>query len=399
MAQKALSLLLLSNSDGAYGDIPERVALEMSRPLLDRALDGDPDLAEAHAVLGLWYSQQTVGGDPQAIASLRRALEINPNMTNAINWLASELAGADNYGETVRLYESVVERDPLFAPAFNNLMFAYIQSRKVDRADALVSRVERITGESPNVLFARGAFAMANGQLAPAIQDLARAYEYNQSASVVRLWYGTALSFVGDYDAAIEVATNADKLIPLELAGRHDEASEVFSSLQRVVYDEGTLRSIGDWMLFQDRPDELIGFLEQLAGDESDWISVQPRPEQLWGAAHLTNVAYALQATGRDEDARRVLDETRQLLDAQLRNGADNMFFWINKAENSALNGDVDALLRNLRRSIDSGFYLTAGFYSPLFNRYRSDPRFIEMEQEAIRRANSERQKLGMLAT
>jgi TolB-like protein len=54
MAQKALSLLLLSNSDGAYGDIPERVALEMSRPLLDRALDGDPDLAEAHAVLGLW---------------------------------------------------------------------------------------------------------------------------------------------------------------------------------------------------------------------------------------------------------------------------------------------------------------------------------------------------------
>jgi len=173
----------------------------------------------------------------------------------------------------------------------------------------------------------------------------------------------------------------------------------VFSSLQLVVYDEGTLRSIGDWMLLQDRPDELIGFLEQLAGDESDWISVQPRPEQLWGVPHLTNIAFALQETGRDQDARRVLEEIRQLLDAQLRNGADNLFFWINKAENSALNGDIDALLRNLRRSIDSGFYLTAGFYSPLFDRYRSDPRFIEMEQEAIRRANSERQKLGMLAT
>lgn len=399
LAQKALALLLLSNSIGAYGDIPAEAALEMSRPLLDRALDDDPDLAEAHAVLGLWYSQRSVTGDPQAVASLRRALEINPNMTNAINWLASELGGADEYDETVRLYESVIERDPLFAPAFNNLMFAYIQSRKADRADALVRRVERITGESPNVLFARGALAMASGQLAPAVQDLARAYDYNRSASVVRLWYGAALMFVGDYDAAIEVALDTNKLVPLELAGRHDEAADVFSSLELTVYDEGALASIGNWMLLQERPGQFIGFLQQLAGDKSDWISAQPKPDQLWGAQLLTNVAFALQATGRDEEAQRVLDEARGLLDAQLRNGADNLFFWINKAEYAALNGDVDAMLRHLRKSIDSGYYLTAGFFSPVFNRYRSDPRFIEMEQEAIRRANSERQKLGMLAT
>lgn len=399
LAQKALALLLLSNSDGAYGDIPVEVALEMSKPLLDRALADDPDLAEAHAVLGLWYSNQTLTGDPQAIASLKKALEINPNMTNAINWLANELTGADSYGETVRLYESVVERDPLFAPAFNNLMFAYIQTRQADRADALVRRVERITGESPNVLFARGAFAMANGKLAAAVQELARAYDYNRSASVVRLWYGTALSFVGDYDAAIDVAADTDKLVPLELAGRHDEAVEVFNSLQLVVYDEGVLRGIGDWMLLQERPDELIVFLEQLAADKSDWIAAQPRPDQLWGAPHLTNVAYALQATGRDKDGQRVLDETRVLLDAQLRNGADNLFFWINQAEYAALAGDLEAMLAHLRKSIDSGFVLTAGFYSSPFNRYRGEPRFIELEQEAIRRANEERQKLGMLST
>lgn len=399
LAQKALVLLLLSNSDGAYGDIPAEVALQMSRPLLDRALAGDPELAEAHAVLGLWYSNSTLTGDPQAIASLKRALQINPNMTNATNWLASELFGADNYGETVRLYESVVERDPLFAPAFNNLMFAYIQTRQADRADALVRRVERITGESPNVLFARGAFAMASGRLAPAVQELGRAYDFNRSGSVVRLWYSTALLFVGDYDTAIEVAADANKLIPLELTGRHDEANSVFNSLQLLVYDEGILANIGSWMLMQDRPTELIAFLQQLHGGASDWIAMQPRPDQLWGAPHLTNVAYALQATGRNEEAQRVLDETRELLDAQLRNGADNLFFWMNKAENAALAGDVEAMLANLRKSIDSGYFLTAGFYYPAFDRYRGEPRFIELEQEAIRRANEERRKLGMLAT
>jgi TolB-like protein len=399
LAQKALSLLLLSNSDGAYGDIPAEVALELSKPLLDRALADDPDLAEAHAVLGLWYSNKTLTGDPQAIASLKRALEINPNMTNAINWLASELFGADNYGETVRLYESVVERDPLFAPAFNNLMFAYIQTRQADRADALVRRVERITGESPNILFARGAFSMASGELATAVQELGRAYDYNRSASVVRLWYSAALLFVGDYDAAIEVGSDANKLVPLELTGRHEEANNVFSSLQLLVYDEGILANIGAWMLMQDRPEEFIKFLEQLTGDKDDWIAAQPRPDQLWGAPHLTNVACALQALGRDDEAQRALDETRQLLDAQLRNGADNLFFWMNKAEHAALTGDVEAMLAHLRKSIDSGFFLTAGFYSAAFNRYRGEPRFIELEREAIRLANGERRKLGMLAT
>jgi tetratricopeptide (TPR) repeat protein len=214
----------------------------------------------------------------------------------------------------------------------------------------------------------------------------------------VRLWYGAALLFVGDYDAAIEVATDTNKLVPLELAGRHEEASTVFSSLQLLVYDEGNLANIGAWMLMQDRAEEFIAFLEHLAGDKSDWIAAQPRPDQLWGAPHLTNVACALQAMGRDDEAQRVLDETRQLLDAQLRNGADNLFFWMNKAEHAALSGDVESMLGHLRKSIDSGFFLTAGFYAAPFNRYRGEPRFIELEQEAIRRANEERQKLGMLA-
>jgi len=54
-------------------------------------------------------------------------------------------------------------------------------------------------------------------------------------------------------------------------------------------------------------------------------------------------------------------------------------------------------MLTSLRRTIDTGLYCTAGFYSPPFNRYRDDTRFVELEREAIRRANEERRKLGML--
>lgn len=397
LAQKALAIMLLSNSDGAYGDIPLDVALRESRPLIDKALELDPDLAEAHAVLGLWYSNGSRTSSEQAIASLRKSLAINPTNANANNWLASELAGAESFNESLRLYEAVVERDPLYRPAFNNVIFHYVQIRSMDRAEALVRRVERIIGESPNILFARGALSLANGQLATAVEELGRAYAFNTSASVVQLWYSNALQNLGDYDAAVDVARTTNKLLPLELAGRSGEAGELFESMDGLLYDEGELRGIGEWMLLRGRSEELIGFLEELAGDGNDWLAEQPRPSQLWGAGHLTNVAYALQATNRTEEAKRILAETREILDTQADYGANNMFYWWNEAEYAALTGDIEAMLSSLRKTIATGLYPTAGFFSAPFNPYRDDARFMELEQEAIRRANEERRKLGML--
>ena len=162
--------------------------------------------------------------------------------------------------------------------------------------------------------------------------------------------------------------------------------------------DEGNLRGIGDWMLIQERPQDLIAFLQDQAGDDEDWIAAQPRPTQLWGAGHLTNLAYALQVTDRSKEAERVLTEIQEMLDAQLRNGADNLFFHGNSAEYAALIGDVDLMLASLRKAIDSGMSDVGGFYNAPVNRYRSDPRFIELENESIRLANAERRKLGMLA-
>jgi tetratricopeptide (TPR) repeat protein len=271
----------------------------MSRPLIDRALELDPQLAEAHAVLGLWFSQSSPTSSEEAIASLRTALAVSPKMPNANNWLASELAGAENHSESRRLYESVVEHDPLYRPAFNNLTFSYAQTRDADKSDALIRRVERISGGSPNVLFARGTLAVTSGELAEATELFAKAYEFNRSASVTQLWYSAALVSLGEYDKASEVARDTDKLVPLEIAGRHEDAQAVFDNLQLLYYNQGNLIGIGQWMLLREQPEEFIAFLEEQAADSDDWIAAQPRPEELWGAAHLTNVAYALQVIGR----------------------------------------------------------------------------------------------------
>lgn len=398
LAQKALVMLLLSDGPGSYGDIPLAEAHRVARPLLDRALQLDSELAEAHAILGLLYSQASVEPSEEAIASLRRALELNPTMANANNWLAAEVSDSANVAESRRLYEVVVQNDPLYMPAFNNLTFQYMQVRGLDKADSLVRRVQRIAGDSPSVHFARGALAMANGDLSTAYTELDEAYRFNTSASVVQLWYSTALYFLGELEYSAEVARDTDKLVVMELANRHDDAVAVFESLQPETIGEGRLRGISEWFLLLGKSNELIEFLESFLGPSDSWTDTLPQPDQLWGTGAHTNLVAALRAVGRNDDAQRLLDDARAMTEVQRQNGADNMFFWYSSAQVAALLGDRQAMLKSLRNAIDTGFISVYGCDSVIFDPYRNDSRFIDLESEMVRRANEERRELELLA-
>ncbi|MEI2420315.1 hypothetical protein V6O07_08570, partial [Arthrospira platensis SPKY2] len=55
MASAALVKLLLADARGTYGVMPLTEAVARARPLLDRALSLDPQLADGYAVLGVLY--------------------------------------------------------------------------------------------------------------------------------------------------------------------------------------------------------------------------------------------------------------------------------------------------------------------------------------------------------
>ena len=395
LAQKAMALVLLSDSGSSYGDIPVEQALAESRPLIDRALALDPHSAEALAVSGLWYGTRDLESSEPAIADLRRALQINPSLTNAINWLAIELPTDTGRAEAIALYEMAMEHDPLYRPAFNNLVVAYLETRQFDAAEALIRRVERVAGESPLVQLAFGMLDFAQGELASAYPSLERAWDYNPRASVARGQYGNALLFLGEYERAAEVLPRADGLMALWLLSP-DQAAEVDMALLDLRTNDFESRAVSDWLLVQGRAAELVALMASSFGGDAEWVANLPTPLEMWGVPVATNAALALLETGDETEAKAALRFARRTLDTQRALGADNLAYWANEAEYAALTGDRKAMLENLARAVDAGFVSMPGFWQPAFDAYRKDPQFVAVERRSIERAKAERAKLGL---
>ncbi len=96
---------------GSYQYMPEREATQQARGALERALQLDDDLAEAHASRGqVLRAERDWVGEEQAYL---RAIELNPSYSTAHQWYATLLAALGRREEAIREAELARSLDPL----------------------------------------------------------------------------------------------------------------------------------------------------------------------------------------------------------------------------------------------------------------------------------------------
>ena len=121
------------------GVLPE--ALEVAR----RARDLDPDLAEAHASLGIVHSVRREG--PTAVEELRRSLELNPSYAAAYAWLGWVEDVLGRPAQALEAAEHSVELNPL-APAYRvYLAEAQMANGSYERALGEAQRARQLQSE------------------------------------------------------------------------------------------------------------------------------------------------------------------------------------------------------------------------------------------------------------
>jgi TolB-like protein/Tfp pilus assembly protein PilF len=388
-AQLGIASLLLS--DRNYGTLPHIEAGEVAKRNLDRALQLNSQNAEALAGMGLYYRDQELDHE-KSLDVLKQALAINPNLSNASTWLATELDVAGNLRESLQLREQIFERDPLHPPTFTNLQQSYMVMGQNEKAQQMIEYLRTYLPGDAQIYSDMGQIAFMSGQLAEAEVGFEKAYRNEPLNSVNRFWYGITLSNTRQYELMAQIAPKRILPVALNRLGRPEEAL----ILGHRIIGEGINPTPYFQTLVENRRfAELIEVIESRWPTLDDFSGNWPGGGG-YGYFSMGFIAHAYRETGNQEMFNDAMHRLKASLDAQLSEGANNWVLSWSQAHYAVLAGDYDAAIGFLERSFQQGGYLDTENETawPVFKPLDGDPRYEAAKAAMNVRLDEEQEKM-----
>ncbi|MEQ1756630.1 MAG: tetratricopeptide repeat protein [Micropepsaceae bacterium] len=173
LAWRSYAEQMLSDAPGAVGSTPVKNALPIVKDFADRALAEDPGSADALFALGSYYGLLSDSGDPKrldkAIDSLRKAIAIRPNFSQAENDLAYFVGRKGEVAEAMKILAGVLQRDPGLRDANVIYVNYLIAMGRPDEAEAALAQWTRVSpNQSSSIKAIRVAAIAQRGDLAAA---------------------------------------------------------------------------------------------------------------------------------------------------------------------------------------------------------------------------------------
>jgi DNA-binding winged helix-turn-helix (wHTH) protein/Tfp pilus assembly protein PilF len=225
--------------------------LHRSIRCFQEAVDHDPSyalayagLADSYTVLGGYSGLHPTEAYPRARAAALRALEIDPNIAEAHTSLGDVFMYYDwRAAESEAEYRKAIELRPDYATAHHFYTWYLMAQRRFDEADAEMRRAVELDPLSPMINTTVGFPAYFARDFERAISHLRKALEMDPYFSLAHTYLGRALLYSGNHARAVEVLRKAVELSEgaslmvaalgnaLALTGQASEARELAHAL------------------------------------------------------------------------------------------------------------------------------------------------------------------------
>jgi tetratricopeptide (TPR) repeat protein len=126
-----------------YYEVPERNALDVAARGAERAMALDPTLSEPYAVQGMIAEQRQDW--PRAEERFRRAVELNRNDATARYWLGELHYVTGRTDEALAVMLEAVELDPILQPLLNDIGDLYVDKGGNETGCGYLRRVTQIS--------------------------------------------------------------------------------------------------------------------------------------------------------------------------------------------------------------------------------------------------------------
>ncbi len=192
---------------GSYTHMPLKEAYGKAKEAVERALELDRTLAEAHASHGqiLRWQRDWLGEE----AAYRRAIELNPSYATAHQWCATLLAALGRSDEALREIRLAEELDPLSHAISVTAVVVLYAAREYDTALEQLNRVLELEPNFASVHAWFGVIHAEQGRYQEAIDAIDRALELNPDNPNQLFGLAYAHARMGQREKAIEVVNRA----------------------------------------------------------------------------------------------------------------------------------------------------------------------------------------------
>ncbi len=388
-AQRGIATMLLSEEQ--YGSLPDTEASRRGKRFVDQALALNPNLAYGWAGRGLYLSDDPATAE-DAIDALMKALEINPNLIDASNWLNNTLRDVGDMSGALGVISELVERDPFYRPAFGNALQQFNSFGQTEKAEELLRRMATLDPDSPDILMGRSINYLFSGKLGESLKAMEERHARGPMNGVAKLYLGFGLVGTQQYQRAIDEGSRFNAVFPLYELGRQEEAH----ALARSNAAQGFPGDLFYLFLRENREQDLINYVEER------WPNVEAlaleNPGNEYGQDVVSSLALAYKRVGNEQQftaAIKVLDRHHQKM---LDQGINNVILSRSIADQNAMEGDLDAAFERLQASIKNGYSRPGDpiTIDPLFQLLAGDARYAAIEESMRANLNHARAVVGL---
>jgi tetratricopeptide (TPR) repeat protein len=355
------------------------------------ALSITPDLAEAHASLGLIrLNQDDLDGARQ---SLERAVALNEGYTLAHVWLGLVLLAQGRYREAAARNLQAYRLDPLSPIVVSNAGFDALRAGQDELARQRFTAAIEIEPRFPVPYSGMSRINAVRGRIDEAIEWIDRAIEIAPERAFYRARRGLLQLQLGDVEEAARCIQQArerapDNVFDAELVlalyiaqGDREqlrqvatgEAGKGFSSCQRAYA----------WIALGDYRQALTTYEHATTTSRAEIWQVL-NDDWVWRLPHTVTRAHLWRVAGdrsrSDEELRAFVVEAESLIGDEVWNG--DVLYWTATAH--ALLGDMERATATLRSAIDGGWRHV--WWAKLdwnFDEHRHDPRMTALLERA----------------
>jgi serine/threonine protein kinase/tetratricopeptide (TPR) repeat protein len=202
LAYATMAWVYLELGLAVAGALPTDEAFQRARTAVARALELDPQLAEAHAVLGhLKYAADYDWAGAEA--ELKRAIELNPNSGDAYDFYGLLLSSLERYDEAIEMQLRAYTLDP-FAHRMD-LVTSYLRAGRYEDALRSVLHVIEVEPQLSLAHLTLGWVYILTGKPQEGIAAIEKAVAMTPDSTLYLAQMGQAYARVGRPDDARDI--------------------------------------------------------------------------------------------------------------------------------------------------------------------------------------------------